>query len=111
MQRIIALLSSQTVRLYHRGDVGRLHRQHYIGEVEFFQKRSVIQSAVAKRLCGRMTVFLEYMLLERAGVHAYADGDILGFAGVGDRLDAAVVAYIAGIDPYLIDPCGYGFKS
>ena len=57
-----------------------------------------------------MTVFCENTLLQGAGINADTDRDILRFAGVGDRLDAAVIADVAGIDADLIHACGDGLQ-
>lgn len=95
MQGIGAGLRRQLVGTHHGGHVGGFDGQDNIVEIEFFQQGRVIQRAVPHGLGRGMAVLCQYLLLQGSGVHPDTDGNPPLPAGIGHRLDPALVPDVA----------------
>ena len=90
--------------------VGR-HVERYVGafdgdadvrEVILLQQRDMAQRALHERLRRHAAVLCQQLLLQRAAVHADADGHLVRAAAVHDRLHTVLPADVAGVDADLV---------
>ena len=98
MQRVVAGLGQLLVGGDREEDVGRLHADLELVEVVVLQDARVVERALDHRLGAGLAVFLQQVLLQRAGI----DADAHRAAVVLGRLDHLAhplgAADIAGID-------------
>jgi hypothetical protein len=104
VEGVVGDLGQLAVGLDHQRDVGRLHRDLDVVEVDLLEVRQLHLGRLDEGLRSRSAVLLVQVAVEGAGVHADADRDapVLGLAG--HQLDVLRVADVAGVEPQTVDP-------
>src|SRR3990172_6066365 len=99
MQGVLRLFGHQAIRVYRRGHVGRLDGDFYVGEVQILEYPDMPHRRLDQGLRGWMSVFLEQLLLKRAGVDPYPYGYFFLLGGPDHFGDLLGAAYVAGVYP------------
>ena len=90
VQRPVAALGEQPVRLNHHDGVVVLHRDLEVVEVVLFEQRCFPHGRLGERLGRRLAVLLEQPPVEGSGVHADTQRDAGILRGLRDRADLVV---------------------
>ena len=98
MQRVVAGVGELLIGGDREEDVGRLHADLEFVEVVVLQDACVVERAFDHRLRAGLAVFLEQVLLQRAGVDADAHRAAVVLGGLHHLAHALGAADVAGID-------------
>ena len=103
VQRVVDRLGEQAVRVDHRGDVARLHRDLAVVEADL--ARSTRARAARTRRAPRASRHrtARRCRVEAAGVHADADRQAAVLRLARDELDVLGLADVAGVEPQPLD--------
>ena len=102
MQGVICLGGQQPVSGHHARHVGGFYGDDDIIKVMLFQQAHMVHGTFHHGFRHRGTVTGQDMLFQAAAVHANADGDVFGVAGIRDRFYTVIITDVAGVDANLI---------
>ncbi|MCY1332007.1 hypothetical protein D9M69_176880 [compost metagenome] len=103
VQRLLDLLRQQAIGGDRHEHVGGLHADLEVLEVQLVEMIDMAHGRFQQRFRGRLAVLLLQVLLQRAGVDADADRDVLVAGGIDHRLDAVLAADVARVDAQAVD--------
>ncbi len=104
MQRLFDLLRQQAIRLHRQEHIRSFNTDFEIREVQAVEDFDMAQSGFHQRLRRRLTVFFLDILLQRAGVHADPNRDIVIARAIHNGTNTIFTANIARIDAQTVNP-------
>ena len=111
MERVVDRLGQEPVGLDHRRHVGMFDRDLDVVEIDLFEIADLEKGRIDQSLRNRASVFLEEILVQRAGVDPDTDRHSAVLGLTGNRFDLVFLADIAGVEPKPLDTrleCGQG---